>query len=160
MGSVFVVRRSVSVGVAVSAQEEEDEDDPSAVPVLYLVEDADDVLDILYAKIKVVAGRITVSVRLWCLRCGAGAQHRAALVSGWCCVPEGYACLRGGGGGCCTSLTRPKGAYGTTDEAFVLILLVCLSPPDRNSNRLHTGGGHQGEVSAQGFWGGGLGAKP
>ena len=99
VGSGFVVRRSVSVGVAVSAQEEEEEDDPSAVPVLYLVEDADDVLDILYAKIKVVAGRITVSVRLWCLRCGAGAQHRAALVSGWCCVPEGYACLRGGGGG-------------------------------------------------------------
>ena len=43
----------------------------------------------------------------------------------------------GGGGG---SLTRPKGAYGTTDEAFVLILLVCLSQPDSNSNRLHTGG--------------------
>ena len=33
---------------------------------------------------------------------------------------------------CCSS--RPKGAYGTTDEAFVLILLVCLSPPDSNSN--------------------------
>ena len=34
---------------------------------------------------------------------------------------------------------RPKGAYGTTDEAFVLILLVCLSQPDSNSDRLHTG---------------------
>ena len=37
---------------------------------------------------------------------------------------------------CCSS--KPKGAYGTTDE--VLILLVCLSQPDSNSNRLHTGG--------------------
>ena len=33
---------------------------------------------------------------------------------------------------CCSS--RPKGAYGTTDEAFVLILHVCLSPRDSNSN--------------------------
>ena len=40
---------------------------------------------------------------------------------------------------CCSS--RPKGAYGTTDEAFVLILHVCLSQPDSNSNRLRTGGG-------------------
>ena len=57
----------------------------------------------------------------------------------------------GGGGGqqltiYCTwnaahcSPSRPKGAYGTTDEAFVLILHVCLSPPDSNSKRLHTGG--------------------
>ena len=42
-----------------------------------------------------------------------------------------------GEGGCSS---RPKGTYGTTDEAFVLILLVCLSQPDSNSNRLHTGG--------------------
>ena len=39
------------------------------------------------------------------------------------------------------SPSRPKGAYGTTDEAFVLILHVCLSPPDSNSKRLHTGKG-------------------
>ena len=45
---------------------------------------------------------------------------------------------------CCSS--RPKGAYGTTDEAFVLILLVCLSQPDSNSNRLHTGGGGSPKV--------------
>uniref|UniRef100_A0A7S4LCZ3 Uncharacterized protein n=1 Tax=Eutreptiella gymnastica TaxID=73025 RepID=A0A7S4LCZ3_9EUGL len=49
---ILVVHHTMKV-----EKEEEDEDDPSAVPVLYLVEDADDVLDILYAKIKVVAAR-------------------------------------------------------------------------------------------------------
>ena len=69
-----------------------------------------------------------------------GGRWSPALRLGSCCV------LRRGGGGYCTwnatlcCSSRPKGAYGTTDEAFVLILLVCLSQPDSNSNRLHTGG--------------------
>ena len=33
---------------------------------------------------------------------------------------------------------------GTTDEAFVLILHVCLSPPDSNSNDSIPGGGGEG----------------
>ena len=43
---------------------------------------------------------------------------------------------------CCSS--RPKGAHGSTHEAFVLILHVCLSPPDSNSNDSIRGGGGGG----------------
>ena len=71
-------------------------------------------------------------------------------------------CRRGGGGGgdcidctwnatlCCSS--RPKGAYGTTDEAFILILHVCLSPPDSNSNDSIRGGGMEVRRFPQFFW--------
>ena len=69
----------------------------------------------------------------------------AYVARGYCpSVSGGF----GGGGSDCTwnatacCSSRPKGAYGTTDEAFVLILHVCLSPtPDRNSYESIRGGG-------------------